>query len=145
MKRTFRLLLRLYPLDHRQLLGNEMLQVFEQAAEEHRAHGRLAFLFFAFFEFAGLLFGSISAWRRYRRSDRAIDLRKMRPPEVSKATYVTAVDEMIAAQQLVAVNLSRLQDAIARQELVKARFYSDEEHKAREHLRAVHRKYRIAE
>ena len=143
MKRFFKILLRLYPFTYRELLGAEMLRVFVQAAEERRAEGCLPFIRFAAAELIGLLLGSARAWR-FHRSDRALDLRKMRPPEVSKETYVTALDELLAAQQTVAVNLSRMQDAIAHREFVKARLFSDEERKAREHLRLVHRKYRIA-
>ena len=145
MKRAFRILLRLYPASYRDLLGEEMFSVFEQAAQEQRARGCLAFTRFALAEVFGLLLGSAGAWRRYRATERALDLRNMRPPEVSKASYCTAVDEVLAARQLVAVNLGLMQEAISRHEFVQARFYSDEERKAREHLRSVRRKYRIPE
>jgi hypothetical protein len=38
-----------------------------------------------------------------------------------------------------------MQDAIARGEFVEARFFSDEERSAREHLKWVRRKYRLAD
>jgi ATP-dependent Clp protease ATP-binding subunit ClpC len=38
-----------------------------------------------------------------------------------------------------------MQDSIARHEFVKARFYSDEERKARAQLQLLHRKYRIVD
>ena len=69
----------------------------------------------------------------------------MRAPELSKETYVAALDEVLAAQQRVADNLTRRQDAIARRQFVKARFYSEEEREARQQLRLVHMKYRIAD
>ena len=144
MKRAFRILLRLYPATHRDLLGEEMESVFEQAAEQQRARGCLAFTRFVLAELLGLLLGSAGAWR-HQPPERALDLRNMRPPEVSKASYCTAVDEVLAARQLVAVNLGRMQEAISQHEFVQARFYSDEERKAREHLRSVRRKYRIPE
>lgn len=144
MKRLFAMLLRLYPVGHRELLGEEMLQVFEQAAREHRGRGRLAFARFAVAEVIGLMWEAAAAWRWHAPED-AIDLRKMRPPEVSKQQYVTAIDEVLAAQRLVAANLRHMQDAIGRHEFVKARFYSDEERRAREHLRFIHKKYRIAD
>lgn len=145
MKRVFALLLRLYPAARRDLLGDEMLQVFAEAAAEYRARGRWAYTRFAVTEMMGLLLGAVVARTDWRRPDRGLDLRMMRPPEVSKETYATAIDELVAAQQMVAENLALMQDAIARHEFVKARFYSDEERKARVHLRVIHRKYRIAE
>lgn len=142
MRRIFRILLRLYPAGHQELLGEEMLCVFEQAAEEQRRRGRLAFVRFALAEVISLVWEAAAA-RRLQNTGDALDLRKMRPPEVSHQQYVTAIDEVLAARQLVAVNLARMQDAIACHEFVKARFYSDEERKARERLRVIHRKYRI--
>ncbi|HLK48354.1 MAG TPA: hypothetical protein VKT49_09480 [Bryobacteraceae bacterium] len=142
MKRIFRTLLRLYPAGHREVLGEEMLFVFEQAAEEQRARGRLTFARFILVEIISMLWEAAAVWK-WHRSDDALDLRKMRPPQVSRQRYVTAIDEVLAARQLVAVNLARMQEAIARREFVKARFYSDEERKSREHLRLIHRKYRI--
>jgi hypothetical protein len=145
MKQVFRFLMRLYPMDHHELLGDEMLQVFEQAAEEQRARGFLALARFAAAELIGLVVGSVSARRRFRRRERAIDLRRMRPPEVSQESYSAAIDEVVAARRRVAANLSCMQNAIARHQFVQARFYSDEEHKARRELRLVLQKYRIAE
>lgn len=145
MKRLFEILLQLYPAGQRELFGTEMLRVFERAAEDHRARGRLAFARFAVAEAIGLLGGAAGARPRSRPGARAIDLRKMRPPAVTKAAYVTALDEVLAAEHSVAVNLRLMQDAIARREFVQARFFSDEERSARQVLRLVHRKYRIAE
>ena len=145
MMRIFQMLLRLYPPGQRDLLEEEMAWVFGEAAAEHRARGRWAYARFATAEIGGLLLGCARAWMRERVGDRGIDLRLMRPPEVSKKKYVTALDELIAARQLVAANLARMRDAIARHEFVKARFYSDEERRARAHLQLLHRKYRIAD
>src|SRR5690348_16833357 len=145
MKSLFEMLLRLYPAGPRELLGPEMVRVFEQGASEHRQRGRFAFACFAVRELFGLLSGCASAWRLSEPGEPALDLRKMRPPEVSKARYVTALDEVLAARRLVLANLRRMQDSISHREFEKARFYSDEERKAREQLRVLHRKYRIAE
>ena len=142
--RIFQMLLRLYP-PGRDLLEEEMAWVFGEAAAEHRARGRWAYARFAAAEIAGLLLGCARAWMRERGADRGIDLRLMRPPEMSKTKYVTALDELITARQLVTANLARMQDAIARHEFVKARHYSDEERKARAHLQLLHRKYRIVD
>ena len=143
--RLFRVLLRSYPPGQRELLEEEMAWVFAEAAAEHRARGRWAYARFAAAEIVGLLLGSARAWIRERGEERGIDLRRMRPPELSKTKYVTALDELIAARQLVTANLARMQEAIARHEFVKARYFSDEERKARAHLQFLHRKYRIAD
>lgn len=143
MRSAFALLLRSYPATTRELLGDEMVRVFAEAAADHRARGRWVYARFAAAEVAGLLVGCIRAWTRVWRADRSLDLRKMRPPEVSKQEYATALDEVLSAQREVAMNLARMQNAIARREYVKARFYSDEERKARAYLRMIHRKYRI--
>ena len=145
MMRIFQMLLRLYPRGPRELLDEEMAWVFGEAAAEHRSRGRWAYARFAAVEIAGLLLGCVRAWMREREADQDIDLRLMRPPEMSKKKYVTALDELIAARQVVTANLARMQDAIARHEFVKARHFSDEERKARAHLRLLHRKYRIVE
>ncbi len=143
--RIFQMLLRLYPPGQRDLLEEEMAWVFGEAAAEHRARGRWAYARFTAAEIVGLLLGCIRAWMRDRRTDESIDLRLMRPPEMSRKKYITALDELITARQLVSANLARMQDAIARHEFVKARHYSDEERKARAHLQLLHRKYRIAD
>lgn len=67
----------------------------------------------------------------------------MRPPDVSRESYCDAIDEVLAAQQRVTFTLARMQQAISRNDFLNARYYSGEDHKARENLRLVERKYRI--
>src|SRR5262249_15613254 len=63
----YRLLLRLYSVEHQYDFGSEMLAVFREAAEEHRAHGRQAYLQFLAAEYAGLLKGFLSTRRFHFR------------------------------------------------------------------------------
>ena len=144
MRRAFEILLRLYPKSHRELLGEEMSAVFEEAAREYRVQGWRAYTRFAVAEWIGLVLGAARARRRDQRRHPAIDLRKMRAPEVSRQTYAAAVDEVLEAERRVAFNLRLMQEAIADHEFVEAGHYSDEDRKAREHLRLVRKKYRIA-
>jgi hypothetical protein len=54
-------------------------------------------------------------------------------------------DEVIEAQNRVAVNLTQLLFAISHHQFVQARFYSNEERKARENLRQMQEKYGIGD
>jgi len=142
MRRIYALLLRLYPREVRTAFAPEMSAVFAQLAEERRKESWASFSSFVLAELTGLAIGVAAAHHALRRTE--LDLRKMRPPEVSKEVYGGALDEVIAAQRLVDFNLGRMQQAIARHDFLKARFYSDEDRKAREHLRLVRRKFGIA-
>jgi hypothetical protein len=54
-------------------------------------------------------------------------------------------DEVIEAQNRVAVNLNQLLSAISHHQFVQARFYKNEERKARENLRQMQEKYGIGD
>ena len=143
MKRVYAFLLRLYPRDQRTLFATEMLATFEEAAAERR--GWLESVRFVLAELTGLVLGVGTAWMAHRWADPALDLTKMRPVGVTQEAYGAALDEVIEAQRLVAFNLRRMEHAIYHHQFVMARFYSDEDRKARENLRLVRKKYRIAE
>lgn len=152
IQRVYELLLRLYPADLRALFAPEMSTVFESAAEEQRCRGRLRLAGFVTVELLGLLRGAAVEWTARlmegasrRRITGNIDLTRMRPPEVSKETYTAAIDEVLDARRQVDFNLRRMTAALSRHDFVQARFYSDEERKAREYWRLVQQKYRIAE
>jgi hypothetical protein len=55
----YRLLLRLYPIEHQADFGDEMLCVFRQAAEQHRQEGLLVYSRFLASECGGLVHGAI--------------------------------------------------------------------------------------
>ena len=152
IQQLYELLLRLYPADQRSLFAAEMSAVFMTAAEERRQRGSLALARLVCAELLGLVRGAMAEWMARLMEAAAsgrmtgyIDLTRMRPPEVSRQAYTAAIDEVLAARREVDFNLRRMTAAISRNDFVQARFYSDEERKAREYWHFVQRKYRIAE
>lgn len=145
LTRLYNALLRLYPASHRALFSGEMLAAHDAALQESRERGRAALARFAAAELIGLLWGAASAWRAVRRAGPAVNLTRMRPPGVSHEIYGAALDEVLAAQCFVDNNLARMRHALSARRFVLARFYSQEDWKARAHLRDVRRKYGIAE
>ncbi|HTP85885.1 MAG TPA: hypothetical protein VMJ34_03010 [Bryobacteraceae bacterium] len=113
MKRVWRFLLRLYPAAYRETFAAEMESVFDQAAEDHRQRGRLAYLAFAGGEIIGLLAGA-AAQSIPRRG-------------------VVVVAGGVSTEVLIERNLRRMEHAIATHQFEKARFYArvDDELRAR--------------
>jgi hypothetical protein len=141
MGSVFRALLYLYPRRHRELLGAEMNAVFEQGAQEHRLLGTSQYLRFVLLEVGGLVFHAAiaqfaNAFHRDYLENQAHGT--LAPPQ-------DLPDEVIEAQNRVAVNLNQLLFAISRHQFVRARFYSNEERKARENLRQMREKYGIGD
>ncbi len=60
----YRILLRLYPREHRMEFGGEMLDVFTRIAEERRLGGRLGYSRFLAAEFIGLMGAAFAEWLR---------------------------------------------------------------------------------
>jgi hypothetical protein len=119
MKTIWMALLRLYPKAYREIFAAEMEAVFDQAAEERRRHGRLAFTGFLFAEWFGALRGGGAAWLADRpRLPLVIGL----PHDTSKT------DTLIQA------NLRRMENAIATHQFGRARFFSYLDDALREHL-----------
>ena len=119
MKRAWRTLLRLYPPAHRELFAAEMEAVFDQAAEERRMAGWLAFAGLLIAELYGLLMGAGGAWlAESRRGPLAVGL----------------PDEATTTQTLLEVNLRRMEHAIAAHQFEQARFCSYYDLQLRERL-----------
>jgi hypothetical protein len=144
MIRAYEMLLRLYPGSHRLAFAREMSIVFAQSLEDRRKQGWVPVAVFLVSELFGVL-REAAALRLAGEGAKSLNLTRMRAPEVSRESYVTAIDEVLNAQRMVAFNLRRMQEAIAIQAFADARFYSDEDRKAREHLRIVREKYGISE
>lgn len=143
MPKIYQRLLGLYPAEVRTLFAPEMSDVFAQVAADRRREGWFPYAAFILGEVIGVLAAAAAAHRTVHQP--ILDLRMMRPPGVSREVYGAALDELIAAQRLVDFNLGRMQRAIARQDFVKARFYSDEDRKARTNLRLLRRRYGVSE
>lgn len=139
MKHLYETLLRLYPKDLRAAFSAEMMEVFEQAAEEHRSRGRACYLRFAAKECAGLVGGAAFEWMA-RAAGRA---RRAEAP--APAGTPSLPGEVAEAQRLVDVSVARMVEAIATHQFAKARFYSIAGRKAREQLRLLRQKYHLTE
>ena len=140
---VFRLLLHLYPRRHRELLGAEMQAVFEQGAQEHRLLGPVAFMRFVLVELSGLvLHAAIAQFANHVRNGY---LENQVPFHATLASAEDLPEEVLQAQNRLAVTLNQLLFAISHHQFVQARYYSNEERKARENLRQMREKYGIGD
>lgn len=147
-KAAYRALLRLFPEDYRLFFEDEMLDAFGRASEEQRARGPIAYCRFACMELAGLVLSAPMEWIAKATTSSSIrarslpDLRMMRPAGVPREMWFasgkapsTAVNQKIAeAEQRIEFCLRRMEHAIATHDFPGARFYSNEDLKAREQL-----------
>ena len=136
MKRIYRAFLCLYPREYRDLFGPEVLSVFEQAAEEHRARGWSVWVWFLVTELSGAAVSAAGHWiDRFpacRRSPAADT------PGAARSGLFSAANE---ARNRVDFNLNKMTDAIANHDFAGARDWSYKERKAREDLRRLRDRY----
>jgi hypothetical protein len=119
-------LLNLYPKDHQDLFGAEMATVLRQAAEERRAMGPLPYICFTIWEMVGLLAGAAAVW--------AGKLAGQAHSEPVQQVSVSAADQIQETERFIQLQIDRMVYAIANHQFAQARFYSDEERKARARL-----------
>ncbi|HUJ50825.1 MAG TPA: hypothetical protein VLW25_11530 [Bryobacteraceae bacterium] len=157
-KPVYRMLLRLFPQDYRLFFEAEMLDAFGRACEEQRASGRAAYSRFVCGELAGLALSLPVEWIAKLTTSASIrarslpDLRMMRPAGVPRELWfasartlsAAAPDEIAEAEQRVAFCLRRMEQAIATHDFPGARFFSNEDLKAREKLRQLRLKYGLS-
>jgi hypothetical protein len=62
MKRIYSVFLRLYPREYRELFGPEVLDVFSQAASEHKARGWRSWMWFLATELSGAVIAAAGHW-----------------------------------------------------------------------------------
>ena len=153
MARAYRALLRLFPQDYQTFFGSEMLATFEEASEERRARGRIPYARFVATELAGLALRAPREWlAKITTSDsvrrRAVpDMRMMRPAGVprelwfAQAGWNTEPSDITEAERRVDFCLRRMEHAIATHDFPGARYYSNEDLKARENLRRLRARY----
>ena len=108
-----------------------MQAVFERGTQENRDLGPLAYVRFLLAELVGLVLGAVRA-------------RVSGPPISAEPVASGLPEEVLEAQNRVAVNLNRLLFAISHRQFVQARKYSDEERNAQQELRRVMEKYGLA-
>ncbi len=77
--------------------------------------------------------------------DKAIDLIDEAGARVKLRQYLTLPEELTKVPKRIKFIVHRMENAIANHEFEKARFYSDEERKERENLRALRDKYHLDE
>jgi hypothetical protein len=111
MKRVYRAFLLLYPREYRDLFGPEVVEVFSQAAKEHRARGWSVWVWFLVTELSGAIISAAGHW-----TDRL-----SRPRGGAGFEYASNLEKMTAA--------------IAHRDFVAARAFSFADLKAREDLR----------
>jgi hypothetical protein len=132
MKRTYKILMFLYPRGHRDQFAEEMMRVFEEAAEERRAQGWTWYASFALGEFGGLIRGAAAAWLSPERAAQAAAVR-----------YSNLPWEVAEAQQCVDANIAAMVQAIANHQFERARVLSNQEREARANLTNLREKYGI--
>ena len=154
-KAAYRALLRLFPEDYRLFFETEMLDAFCRASEEQRARGPFAYCRFVCKELAGLVLSAPVEWIAKATTGSSIrarslpDLRLMRPAGVprelwfasAKAPCAPVPDDIAEAEKRVEFCLRRMEHAIATHDFPGARFYSNEDLKARERLRVLRAKH----
>jgi hypothetical protein len=136
MKRVYGAFLRLYPREYRDLFGPEVLNVFAQAAEEHRARGLGVWAWFIVSELSGAVISAGSHW-----VDRFSAQRRAVTPEPAGAKGSGLFNAVEEAQNRVDLNLRRMEHAIAHHDFTAARAYSIEDLKARDDLRRLRDRY----
>ncbi|MBV8728797.1 MAG: hypothetical protein JO336_03205, partial [Acidobacteriia bacterium] len=134
--RFYDFLLRLYPKEHRELFGEEMATVLRQAAEDRRARGMAAYLWFAFWEIVGLVTGAAAVWAAnlaQRAGKPAIDS----PPGL----WFCPTTSIAETERLIQRSIDCMVHAIANHQFAKARFYSEAERRLRAHLKDLQDRY----
>lgn len=151
-KRIYRALLGMFPHDYRSSFEVEMLEAFSRASDEQRALGRVAYVRFVCVELAGVAMSVPKEWIAKATTSSTIrarslpDLRLMRPAGVPREVWFASAsrngpDEIAEVQQRVEFCLRRMEHAIATHDFPGARFYSDEDLKARAHLSRLRAKH----
>lgn len=118
LRRAYSMGLVLYPADFRAQFGAEMVTVFEQAAAQRRGRGRTCVLLFFVKEMLGLLTG---AARERLFPDDAI-----RPHD-----DLPFPSDVTATERYLKIVSRRLIHAIANHEFTNARYYDQQDRKAR--------------
>jgi len=139
LTRLYKALLRMYPRDCRAWCAPEMLDAFEKAAGEHRVRGLAALARFSLAELSGLLVEAGAAWISKFTSSKYMRgfwiPTTMRRPGQSPENWcppgARVLSDVLEAQKRVDFNLRQMVDAISDRDYKRARFYSEEDLRAR--------------
>jgi len=139
LTRLYKAFLRLYPRDCRAWCAPEMLDAFEKAAEEHRVQGLAALVRFGLAELSGLLVEAGAAWIAKVTSSSYMRgfwiPTTMRRPGQSPENWcppgARVLSDVLEAQKRADFNVRQMVDAISDRDYKRARFYSEEDLRAR--------------
>ena len=152
--KAYNALLRLYPRDYRVAFSSEMSRAFENAANERRRRGWLAYPRFVVTELSCLAIGAAGEWiaklttSSFIRGRALPDRMKMRPAGVAWESHYAGgflPDEIAEVQQRIDSNIARMVRAIATHDFATARKLDLEERRDREVLRRLRSEHGIAE
>ncbi|HYZ85281.1 MAG TPA: hypothetical protein VE621_12800 [Bryobacteraceae bacterium] len=118
------MMLGLYPADFRDQFGREMLAVFEQAAAQHRERGSASLLVFFAREIVGLAAGAARERVLHAAGDRACE-------------DLPFPSDIAGAEKYLELISKRLIHAIANHDFPNARYYNEQDRKARALLAAL--------
>ncbi|MFL6463922.1 MAG: hypothetical protein ACJ73N_05885 [Bryobacteraceae bacterium] len=138
--KIFTALLRLYPPEYRSAFASEMLIVLEEASRRVCRRKWAPYAHFVLIESFGLIRGAIAEWAVSLTTNSYISDQCLPGHADNKENLPAEVTE---ARRQVKLVLSQMEHAIANHQFEKARFYSEEERKARENLRLLQQKYQI--
>ena len=128
MRKLYRAILSLYPMEYRSMFAQEMVEVFDHAAMAAEEQGLLSLLRFAACELAGLLNGLFSERvTRWRDRERYIASRCLSRPDTGFPSEIADVQNRL--EHL----LRSMEFAIAYHDFPGARYYSNEERGTRAH------------
>lgn len=118
LREAYSILLRLYPADFRDEFGVEMVAVFEQAAADRREHSAAGIFLFVAREMLGLMAGAVRERVFHRGASRTCEPLQF-PSDIA------------GAEKYVEVVSRRLINAIANHDFPGARYYDEQDRKAR--------------
>ena len=136
MNPLFDFLLRLYPSEHRALLGEEIRSVLRERAQDSRARGAVGRVAFAMQETSGLLAGLVAEWAAKLTAFDAY-LIGAHPLAAGEAVPHTIIE----SEGRVRFLCDRIEYAIAHHDFEGARLYCREEARERERLLELKRFY----
>lgn len=150
---AYRMLLRLFPGDYRDAFEAEMLDAFARTVDERRKFGRFDCGRFLCAELAGLALHVPLEWIAKATTGRAIRARVFEQYMSPQPAHVhetglrlgSAYDEIAETEKQIEFYLRRMEHAIATHDFPGARYYSNEDLKAREHLRILKARFGLAE
>lgn len=106
MKRIYAAFLHLYPREYRDLFGPEVVDVFAEAADEHRARGLGVWIWFLSVELSAALASAAHHW---------IDRGFVRQPKGLSGTPLQKMTQAIARHDFVAARAWSIEDLKSRQ------------------------------